>query len=90
MGRPPTTRAIIDAVFAGETGPRRDVVLLNAGAALVAAGVAVELEDGVARARAALDSGRPAELLERLRAEKLAARVPTTSAASTAAAGSVA
>ena len=80
--------AIIDAVFGGETGPRRDVVLLNAGAALVASGVAVELADGVARARAALDSGRPAQLLERLRAEKLASSTP--SAASTATAGSVA
>jgi anthranilate phosphoribosyltransferase len=80
--------SIIDAVFGGEMGPRRDVVLLNAGAALVAAGVAVELADGVARARAALDSGRPAELLERLRAEKLASSTP--SAASTATAGSVA
>jgi anthranilate phosphoribosyltransferase len=79
---------IIDAVFGGETGPRRDVVLLNAGAALVASGVAVELADGVARARAALDSGRPAQLLERLRAEKLASS--TASAASTAPAGSVA
>jgi anthranilate phosphoribosyltransferase len=80
--------SIIDAVFGGETGPRRDVVLLNAGAALVASGVAVELADGVARARAALDSGRPALLLEQLRAEKLASSTP--SAASTATAGSVA
>jgi len=65
--------AIVEAVFAGEAGPRRDVVLLNAGAALVAAGVAGDIGSGIEAARAALDAGRPAELLARLRAEKAAA-----------------
>jgi anthranilate phosphoribosyltransferase len=65
--------AIAEAVFAGETGPRRDVVLLNAGAALVAAGVASDIAAGIEQARAALDAGKPAELLARLRREKTAA-----------------
>jgi len=65
--------AIVEAVFGGEAGPRRDVVLLNAGAALVAAGVAGDIGAGIEAARAALDAGRPAELLARLRAEKAAA-----------------
>jgi anthranilate phosphoribosyltransferase len=65
--------AIAEAIFAGETGPRRDVVLLNTGAALVAAGVARDIAEGIEAARAALDAGKPAELLARLRAEKAAA-----------------
>jgi anthranilate phosphoribosyltransferase len=65
--------AIAEAVFAGETGPRRDVVLLNAGAALVAAGVAPDIAAGIEEARAALDAGKPADLLARLRSEKTAA-----------------
>jgi anthranilate phosphoribosyltransferase len=65
--------AIVEAVFAGRAGPQRDVVLLNAGAALVAAGVVRDIADGIDAARAALDAGRPATLLAQLRAEKLAA-----------------
>jgi anthranilate phosphoribosyltransferase len=74
--------AIVEAVFAGEAGPRRDVVLLNAGAALVAAGVAPGIGEGIEIARAALDAGKPSDLLERLRAEKVAADalVPTAPA----------
>jgi anthranilate phosphoribosyltransferase len=47
---------------------RRDVVALNAAACLVVAGVAADLENGLARAAAALQSGAAASLLERLRA----------------------
>jgi anthranilate phosphoribosyltransferase len=75
--------AIAESIFRGETGPRRDVVLLNAGAALVAAGVARDIGEGIDAARAAIDAGKPAELLARLRAEKsdadeLAAAAPAT------------
>jgi anthranilate phosphoribosyltransferase len=76
--------AIVESIFAGEIGPRRDVVLLNAGAALLVAGVTTELADGVALARGALDEGRPAELLARLRDERQtaeAARVGTADSA---------
>ncbi|HET9853226.1 MAG TPA: anthranilate phosphoribosyltransferase [Candidatus Limnocylindrales bacterium] len=65
--------AIIESIFTGEAGPRRDVILLNAGAALVVAGVADGFADGVEAARAAIDAGRPRELLARLRAERRAA-----------------
>ena len=64
--------AIIEAIFAGQAGPRRDVVVLNAGAALVASGRVAGLGEGVAAARAALDAGAPAALLGRLRADKAA------------------
>jgi anthranilate phosphoribosyltransferase len=61
--------AILTAVFAGERSPRRDVVLMNAAFALVAAGVAADPAEGCARAAAAIDSGRAAALVEALRGE---------------------
>ena len=54
------------AVLAGEPGPARDVVCLNAAAALVVAGVAVDLRDGVRRAASTLDTGAASALVERL------------------------
>ncbi len=49
-----------------EAGPRRDVVLLNAAACLLVAGIAVDLREGVAQARTALEAGAAWALLERL------------------------
>ncbi len=62
--------AIIESIFAGEAGPRREVVVLNAAAALVASGTVAGLGEGVEQARAALDAGAPAALLTRLRADR--------------------
>lgn len=53
-------------VFQGEEGPRRDVVLANAGVALVAAGVARDFEEGIRQAEASIDGGRAAAKLEAL------------------------
>ena len=58
--------AITLSVLQGERGPRRDVVLLNAGAALSAAGRAASLREGLALAADAIDSGRALAVLERL------------------------
>jgi len=58
--------ALVRAVLAGEHGPRRDVVLMNAAAALLAAGVVPDLAEGVVRARDSIDSGRAHDVLERL------------------------
>ncbi|HXH06586.1 MAG TPA: anthranilate phosphoribosyltransferase [Vicinamibacterales bacterium] len=58
--------AIARAVLAGEHGPARDVVLLNAGAALLVAGRAGDLREGVRAAAAAIDSGAAQRTLERL------------------------
>ena len=58
--------AIVRAVLGGEAGPRRDVVLLNAAAALLAAGKAADLAEGVALARESIDSGRALASLEAL------------------------
>ena len=58
--------AIIRAVLGGEKSPRRDVVLLNAAAALVAAGRADHIADGVPLAAKSIDSGAAAGRLEAL------------------------
>ncbi len=61
--------AIFTALLDGsETGPKRDVVVLNAAAGLCVAGVVDDLAAGVELARAALADGRAAETLEALRA----------------------
>ncbi|MBK5277133.1 MAG: anthranilate phosphoribosyltransferase [Desulfuromonadales bacterium] len=57
---------IVKAVLAGEPGPRREIVLLNAGYALVAAGKAATPFDGIALAADAIDSGRALQQLEKL------------------------
>jgi anthranilate phosphoribosyltransferase len=58
---------ILYDVITGIPGPRRDIVLLNASAALVAAGIAEDLKEGVARASEAIDSGMAAVTLQKLR-----------------------
>jgi len=60
--------AIAKAVLAGERGRRRDVVLLNAGAALMVAGRAGDVREGVEMAGRAIDSGGALGVLESLRA----------------------
>jgi anthranilate phosphoribosyltransferase len=62
--------ALVEAVLAGERGPRRDVVLLNAAAGLVVAGRANDLRAGIALAGVTIDSGAPTALVGRLRAAK--------------------
>jgi anthranilate phosphoribosyltransferase len=57
---------IIRRVLKGERGPRRDIVLLNAGAAIVAGGKGADLQEGVRLAAAAIDSGSALQKLERL------------------------
>ncbi|RZV47125.1 MAG: anthranilate phosphoribosyltransferase, partial [Acidimicrobiales bacterium] len=53
-------KAIMDRMFAGETGSERDIVVVNAAAGLVIAGVATDLTDGVSKAESAIDSGAAA------------------------------
>ena len=65
-GTPEENAAATRSVLAGEAGPRRDIVLLNAAAAIYVGGLAADLEDGVGKAAAAVDSGAAAGLLERL------------------------
>ncbi len=53
-------------VLAGKAGPYRDIVLLNAAAALIVGGKAASLSEGVERAARAIDSGAASQALERL------------------------
>ncbi len=57
---------IVRKILAGENGPRRDVVLLNSAAVLVAAGRAADFRAGVEQAAAVIDSGAAAAKLEEL------------------------
>jgi anthranilate phosphoribosyltransferase len=59
--------AILRAIFAGERGPRRDVVVLNAAAVLVTAGLAKTIGEGVMLAASAIDAGKVMQLVEALR-----------------------
>ena len=63
------TRRVLD----GEPGVHRDIVLLNAAAGIVVGGLADDLAEGLEAARAALDEGRAAGVLERLVATSTAA-----------------
>ena len=60
------SKARVEAVLANEPGPSRDVVILNAAAALYVSAVAPSLWDGVALAREALDSGAARGKLDEL------------------------
>lgn len=65
-GDPERNAAILRAVLAGEEGPCRDIVLLNAAPAMVAGGRARSLQEGVEAAAIAIDSGAAREKLDQL------------------------
>ncbi|MFL5825847.1 MAG: anthranilate phosphoribosyltransferase [Thermoleophilaceae bacterium] len=64
-GTPEANARITRSVLAGEPGPERSLVSLNAGAAIYVGGRAGSIEDGVRAAEEALDSGAARDLLER-------------------------
>jgi anthranilate phosphoribosyltransferase len=55
-----------DVLYGRETGPRREIVLLNAAAAIVVAGLAKDFVEGIEKADAAINSGAAANCLETL------------------------
>ncbi|HSC69921.1 MAG TPA: anthranilate phosphoribosyltransferase, partial [Candidatus Methylomirabilis sp.] len=57
---------IIRHILQGERGPKRDIVVLNAGAAIAAGGKAADIAEGIAMAQKAIDSGAALEKLQRL------------------------
>lgn len=65
-GEPAENAAVVRSVLEGEQSSARDVSVLNAGAAIYVAGAAGELQEGVAKAREAIDSGAAREVLGRL------------------------
>jgi anthranilate phosphoribosyltransferase len=63
-GTPDENAAVTRAIFAGESGPRADLALINAGAAIYAAGTVASIAEGVEAARAALAGGGAARALQ--------------------------
>ena len=65
-GSPAVNAEITTRILSGEKGPRRDVVVVNAGAALMASGVAQDFSEGIRMAEAAIDQGRALQKLQEL------------------------
>jgi anthranilate phosphoribosyltransferase len=65
-GTPEENAATVKRVLEGDAGPARDVVVLNAGAAILVAGGAADLAGGMERAREAIDSGAAGNIVARL------------------------
>jgi anthranilate phosphoribosyltransferase len=65
-GAPEENAATVAGVLEGDSGPGRDVVVLNAGAAILVGGGAEDLAKGIERARQAIDSGAARDVLARL------------------------
>ena len=61
-----TNTGIVRGVLKGDPGPARDVVLLNAGAALFVGGKAETVKDGITAAARAIDTGAALTVLEKL------------------------
>jgi len=68
---PVTNAAILRAIFAGEQGARRDVVVVNAAAVLVTAELAADIAAGVGLAEAAIDSGAVRSLVAELAGQRV-------------------
>ncbi len=80
VDNPEQSRALLMQVLEGAQGPARDIVCLNAGAALYVAGVAPDIADGLARAQAAIDSGAALGRLQALVAHTQALAQPAAAA----------
>jgi anthranilate phosphoribosyltransferase len=65
-GSPVENAAVTRGILDGEKGPPRDVAVLNAAAAILAAGAAGDLAEGVRKAQDAVDSGAARDVLQRL------------------------
>ena len=65
-GDPAANAAITRKIFQGEKSARRDVVVINAAAALMAAGTVADFQEGILQAEKAIDEGRAAAKLDAL------------------------
>lgn len=65
-GEPDDNARIIREILKGDKGAKRDVVVLNAAAAIVASGMAKEMKEGIKLAEEAIDSEKAMEKLEKL------------------------
>jgi anthranilate phosphoribosyltransferase len=62
-GTPAENAAAVRGILAGDAGPKRDLTLLNAAAAIYVGGLAADLSEGIDRAAEAIDSGAAADVL---------------------------
>lgn len=67
-GTPADNAGMLINILRGEKGPKRDVVVLNAAAAIIAAGQSDTFEDAIVKAENSLDSGKALEVYEKLKA----------------------
>jgi anthranilate phosphoribosyltransferase len=65
-GTPDENAAVTRGILDGEQGPPRDVSVLNAAAAMLAAGAAEDLPGGIRKAQETIDSGAARDVLDRL------------------------
>jgi anthranilate phosphoribosyltransferase len=75
-GDPATNAAALSALMDGQNGAYRDIVLFNSAAALLIAGKAKDLKDGVAQAGDAIDSGLARRVLQKLIATSTSGKAP--------------
>jgi anthranilate phosphoribosyltransferase len=66
-GDPSRNAEIASEILAGSAGPRREIVLVNAAAGLMVAGLAADLKSAMAKAAESIDSGAAADRLQQLR-----------------------
>ena len=57
---------ITQSILSGEKGPRRDVVVINSAAAILASGLASDFKEAIAKAKESIDSGAAKKCLEKL------------------------
>jgi len=62
----PDAAAAVRSVLSGDEGPRRDIVILNAGAAIMVSGAATDLQAGIEKARESIDSGAAQQALNKM------------------------
>ena len=63
---PKNTAKVVRKIFAGEKSAKRDLVCLNAGAALYVSGKAVDIKEGISMAEESIDSSAAKEVLEKV------------------------
>ena len=68
-GEPQENAQIVRDILGGAKGPKTDVVLLNAGAAIYTATAGITFEEGIAKAKEVLESGAALEQLQKLTAK---------------------
>lgn len=74
-GDPAFNARVVRSVLSGELGAHRDIVILNAAAGLVVADAATDLEEGIAKAKESIDSGRARAVLDGVVRESQAALI---------------